>query len=232
MSARAPKNAVRAESTRPAHHPNNTPTTPSQHLPQRTPHHATKKKRRPNAVWPNLVNFFCQIRPNLVGQMWSWPNAVMALWTATNNLLKVRSQHASQGGMIFFFDEDMKNRRSQSKSKTPTTQRDPYLGSPSNSSARSGVSPSVQHQEAFREGSTREDAKETAHVMANIRVHRRSHMRATENCMYAGASRALECANICRVCTASSLHLPPVSMASTTSLHIGVSFRVGDIGRV
>ena len=67
---------------------------------------------------------------------------------------------------------------------------------------------SPQHQEAFRGGSTREDAKETAHAMANIRVHRRSHMRATENCMYGGASRALECANICKVCTASSLHLP------------------------
>ena len=58
---------------------------------------------------------------------------------------------------LFFYEE---NRRSQSKSKTPTTQRDPYLGSPSKSSTRSGVSPSVRHQEAFLGGSTR-DAKET-----------------------------------------------------------------------
>ena len=41
---------------------------------------------------------------------------------------------------------------------------------------------------AFRESSTSDDAKETAHPMANVRVHRRSHMRATENCMCGGAS--------------------------------------------
>ena len=93
------------------------------------------------------------------------------------------------------------------------------MGSQSNKSARSGRSPSVRHQVVLRAGSTRDAAKETAQHTANILVQRRSHMSATKNCINDGASRALACANCCMVCTASSLHLPPVSIAITTSLH-------------
>ena len=82
-----------------------------------------------------------------------------------------------------------------------------YLGSPSNKSARSGLSPSVRHQVVFRAGSTRDAAKETAEHTASILVQRRSHMSASGNCMGDGASRALACANCCMVCKASSHHL-------------------------
>ena len=54
-----------------------------------------------------------------------------------------------------------------------------HLPSPLHSAAKSGVSSSV----AFRASSIKDDAKETAHAMANIHVHRRFHMRAPGNCM-------------------------------------------------
>ena len=95
----------------------------------------------------------------------------------------------------------------------------PLPASNSTSSESGGGPPPVWHQETPQAGADSDAAKDTAHVVANMRVHRRSHIKATRNCMFEGTSRALANASIRTIWTASSLHLPPVSMASTTSLH-------------
>ena len=113
------------------------------------------------------------------------------------------TSHQTQN--FFFCDKEMKGQSVQcSETKAECHS---YLGSPSNKSARSGLSPSVRHQVVFRAGSTRDAAKETAEHTASILVQCRFHMSASGNCMGDGASRALACANCCMVCKASLHHL-------------------------
>ena len=61
------------------------------------------------------------------------------------------------------------------------------------------------------DGATNEAAKATAHVVANMRFHRRSHARTTGHFMAGGTSCALANATCLNTSTVSSLHRPPVS---------------------
>ena len=88
-----------------------------------------------------------------------------------------------------------------------------------NRSARGGASPPVQQMDSHcLAGSTKEAAKAVAHATDNIRVHRRSQDKDTDLCKKLGTSCALAVESCLTKSTASSLHRPPVSMPTTTSL--------------
>ena len=93
-----------------------------------------------------------------------------------------------------------------------------YLRSWVRTSDRDGMSPSVMHTSAC-DGSTNDPAKDTAHTVLNILVQRRSHTNAIWCVMKDGTSRAFAWANCQMKSTASLLHLPPVSRATTTRRH-------------
>ena len=83
---------------------------------------------------------------------------------------------------IFFGRERI---ASQSRSPCHCTH---YLPSNSTSSESGLGPPPVWHQETPQAGADSDAAKDTAHVVANMRVHRRSHIKATRNCMFEGNS--------------------------------------------
>ena len=85
--------------------------------------------------------------------------------------------------------------------------------------ARGGASPPVQQMDSHcLAGSTKEAAKVVAHATDHIRVHLRSQDKDTDLCMKLGTSCALAVESCLTKSTASSLHRPPVSMPTTTSL--------------
>ena len=92
-----------------------------------------------------------------------------------------------------------------------------YRGSSDNTSARDGVSPSVGRS-VLVDSSIMDAAKETAQTVLSILVHLLSH--AAWWRMKDGDSRAFAVANCQMKSTASSFHLPPVSVATTTSRHL------------
>ena len=94
-----------------------------------------------------------------------------------------------------------------------------YLGSWVRTSDQDGVSPSVGHSATSCEDSIKDPANDTAHTVLSILVHRRSHTNAVWWEMKDGTSRALAWASCQMKSTASLLHRPPVSRATTTSRH-------------
>ena len=72
----------------------------------------------------------------------------------------------------------------------------------------------------MRVGITRELAKDLQHEMASIRVHFRRQARNADRWKVGGASRPRAAAQISTNSTASGLHRPPVSKATTTRRHL------------
>ena len=94
-------------------------------------------------------------------------------------------------------------------------------------STNSGASPSVL-QHVSHCGSTRGAVKERLHTVASIRVHHlRRQARMVGHLMYLGTSRDLAKASCLMNSTDSSLQRPPVSMATTTSMHLPVPISSG-----
>ena len=79
-----------------------------------------------------------------------------------------------------------------------------------------GKSPPVWHDSSRVIRSTNDAAKDEAQATPNMRDQRRSHASATWWAKKREASRAFACASCQTNCTASSLHHPRVSVATTT----------------
>ena len=84
-----------------------------------------------------------------------------------------------------------------------------------NSSTKSGVTPSVPAQVSSRE-ETNEEAKAFPQEMANILVHLRCQAKCADRRKMAGVSRAFAAAKASTNLKASSLQRPPVSTPTTT----------------
>ena len=118
-----------------------------------------------------------------------------------------------------FFLADAAEWKNQTKSQAEAPQRD-CRGSCASRSEIPSAMPPVWHQVSHHlDGSTRVAAKATAHVVANLRVQCRSQARRLGVSLIVG-HRVHGQWRGCRImCTASSLHRPPVSMARTTNRH-------------
>ena len=111
-------------------------------------------------------------------------------------------------------------RRTENSQKYPNypVQTNPHSA---NRSAKSGAQPSAPPRACIAVGNaTNELAKDRAQDTESNRDHRLRHANAAEWNMVCGASRALATAKLSMNWRASSLHLPPVSRATTTRRHL------------